>query len=571
MIVSRVISAKSTIGDNAVSQVIKQPRQPSSLQATAALLAAAAVLNTTLTFHNIWPTPWIRPSAEVSVEIVSLVLALALAMAIGFRPGATTRWLLTIVVMFLAAARYAEVTAPALFGRAINVYWDLPHVPNVIRMMTEALPAAFLVVGLGCLVIGLFLLASAINAALRWLSIALAVVPLRRMAIIASVCLIALFHLSYGGFGIAPLIRFSIPVTRTYAQQAEFLIDVAQSADQLERTWPTAPVNPDIARLRHTDLDLLFFESYGATALDEPRHAGSLSAAFAALEVGLKGSPWQVVSGYLRAPTFGGASWLTHASVLSGLHITDQQDYHMLLTTDRATLVQHFDALGHRTVAVFPGFRKAWPEGQYYRFDQLYDAQMLDYPGPAFGWWTIPDQFSLAKARSQELRIADTAPRFTVFASITSHAPFAPTPPYIDDWSQMTRPHPYRDAAVPVDVEERNRWTDMSPSYVRTIRYNLNVLAGWLNLRSADDAIVIAMGDHQPPAAVSGESARWDVPVHVFAQFDGFLRPFVAAGFTPGLVPRGPTLGGVELIHDVVVHSFGKLGTAQVRAYNKSD
>jgi len=41
------------------------------------LLAVALVaLNVAVTFHNVWPTLWVVPHAELSVEVAALLLAL---------------------------------------------------------------------------------------------------------------------------------------------------------------------------------------------------------------------------------------------------------------------------------------------------------------------------------------------------------------------------------------------------------------------------------------------------------------------------------------------------------------
>jgi hypothetical protein len=40
-------------------------------------------------------------------------------------------------------------------------------------------------------------------------------------------------------------------------------------------------------------------------------------------------------------------------------------------------------------------------------------------------------------------------------------------------------------------------------------------LGGYLRLRADRDFVMVIVGDHQPPAMVSGEGATWDVPVHV--------------------------------------------------------
>ena len=120
--------------------------------------------------------------------------------------------------------------------------------------------------------------------------------------------------------------------------------------------------------------------------------------------IGTTGSPTGTLGPLtysFSSPTFGGGSWLAHASFMSGVEVRDTGDYTLLLTQRRETWPKLFEAAGYRAVAVMPGLRSAWPEGAFYGFDTIYDALALDYRGPDFGWWRIPDQFSLARTAEQ--------------------------------------------------------------------------------------------------------------------------------------------------------------------------
>ena len=172
-----------------------------------------------------------------------------------------------------------------------------------------------------------------------------------------------------------------------------------------------------------------------------------------------------------NAATFGGGSWLSHLSLLSGVEVRDQGSYATLMTQRRQTLVQRFEASGHRGLALMPGLRNAWPEGAFYGFEQIYDADTLDYRGPEFAWWRIPDQFALARLDEVELTATERQPRFVFFPTISSHMPFRPLPPYQPDWARMLNPQPYdaaiADAALAVEPE----WTRLGPAYAESIAY----------------------------------------------------------------------------------------------------
>jgi hypothetical protein len=111
------------------------------------LLAVALVaLNASVTFRNVWPTLWVLPRAELSADLAVLLLALV-AWTSFVRPlGRVGWWLVALLVLVFVLGRYAQVTAPALYGRPVNLYWDAQHLPKIAAMLATAgpwwLPAA---------------------------------------------------------------------------------------------------------------------------------------------------------------------------------------------------------------------------------------------------------------------------------------------------------------------------------------------------------------------------------------------------------------------------------------------
>ena len=102
-----------------------------------ALSAALVLLNASLALGNLWPTPAIRWTGALSVECAVCVLALALAHHwFGAPSPRALRWLGAVWVV-LVIGRYADVTAPALYGRPINLFWDLRHVSAVAAMLVR--------------------------------------------------------------------------------------------------------------------------------------------------------------------------------------------------------------------------------------------------------------------------------------------------------------------------------------------------------------------------------------------------------------------------------------------------
>ncbi len=526
------------------------------------LALALGLLNSALTFQNRWPTAGVRWVPELSVELSALVFVLALIVAWRGAPGRALRGIILGGYLLLVLGRYVDVTVPALMGRSIHLYWDSQHLPGVTAMFLDRVAGWQLALG------GLALLAllSVVVVALRW---ALATVmttlgrPGERRTLGA---LAAMLLVCYGAGRLdsqLPLAhRFALPVTAMLVEQGRLVLEATlwRRHDRLAGQ-PLLPTS-DLSRLRRGDLFVIFFESYGALTFDDPRFSAPLAAEREALEQSLSAVGWRVASARVTSSTFGGGSWLAHSSLLAGLRIADQGDYQSLLTTDRPTLVSRFAAAGYRTVAIMPGLRYPWPEGQFYGFDLIYQADRLDYRGPAYGWWVIPDQYSLYRVHQREVALNERTPLLVFFPTIDSHAPFAPLPPYRPDWRDFDA---RSEAVVPSEdmaLSERLDGQELAAAYIRSIRYNFAVLGGYLRQLAPANALVLTLGDHQPPAVVGGREISWQVPVHVFTRDPALIEAFTTAGFRPGLTPGPTALGGIEALGPLLLRALDGAPTA---------
>ena len=96
-----------------------------SLRCALALVAAVALLNASLSFHNIWPTPFVRWTGELSIELAVVLIGLLAVGRLARRTVAPRAIAIAAAVwVMLVLGHYADVTAPALYGRDINLYWD---------------------------------------------------------------------------------------------------------------------------------------------------------------------------------------------------------------------------------------------------------------------------------------------------------------------------------------------------------------------------------------------------------------------------------------------------------------
>ncbi len=523
----------------------------------AVLALALALLNGALTLDNIWPTPFVRMSGDVSLELAAGVLGLVyLRRSVATHQRGVLRGLSAFWVL-LMLGRYAAVTTQSLWGRDINLYWDMPHVPAVGAML--AFVASPWVIGavLGAVVVVPLVLYAPIRWAFARVVDATRDGRQRRALVGLALVVAALGAVQRLDERVPRWPGVATPVTLVWAQQArQFAYE--WSGAGLRELGPAPTLASNLANVRGADVFLIFVESYGAVSWDRPVFATELAAARTRLAADISDSGREVVSAYVESPTFGGESWLAHISLLSGTEVRDGAMNTRLMAQQRETMVAPFARQGYRSVAIMPGIQSGWPEGKFYGFDTIYGAPDLAYQGPSFGWWDVTDQFCLAKVDALEVAPApeDRAPVFVVFPTISSHTPFTPVPPYQPDWTRALTPDPYDAQALQQAYDVPPDWLDLGPGYVAALNYAYATFGGYLRFRADRDLVMILIGDHQPPAVVTGEGASWEVPVHVVTNRRAVLDRLLRRGFTAGLAPRHPAISKMHAVTPVLLDAF---------------
>jgi hypothetical protein len=517
-----------------------------------ALAVSLVFLNASLTFENVWPTPKIRGGHALSFELALCVLLLAVAHRWA---GRLAQRVLPAIWVVLVAGHYLDVTAPGLYGRDFNLYWDSQHLGNVVAMLVRAAPWWLIPA-----VAGVALLAVGIAYALARLAIGQVAAATERRGLRYALGLLAgAAIMLFGGQRLSdqfPIdVAFADPVTPAYVRQAHFALAMAGASAVAPPPGPSPALDAELRGLGGVDVLLIFVESYGAVTYETPAISAGLVESRDDFAAAIRETGRQVVSAFVESPTFGGSSWLAHLSLLSGVDVRDQYTYTALMASRRNTIVTSFARRGYRTVALMPGMRQVWPEGAFYGFDVIYGRDRLEYGGPQFGWWSIPDQYALAKFDALERRRPSRAPLFIVFPTSTTHAPFGPVAPYQSDWSRVLT----REAFDAADVERAMAavpdLTNLRPSYVRAMAYEYRSLAGYLR-EQAEDMLMIVIGDHQPPAAVSGSDAPWHVPIHVIGRRQQVLHRLLGHGFRQGLDPRRPSIGVMHQLGPMLLDAF---------------
>ncbi|MEV6597985.1 sulfatase [Actinoplanes sp. NPDC051346] len=346
-------------------------------------------------------------------------------------------------------------------------------------------------------------------------------------------------------------------VLRVPAAAHDRQVFASEAASDAFRDVPPASL---LTGLRDKDVIFAFVESYGRSAIEDPRMEREVGAVLSAGTAELRDAGYGARSGFLTSPTTGGGSWLAHATLHSGVWVDNEQRYRSLVSTDRFTLTGAFQKAGAwRTVGVEPGITFDWPESRFYGFDHLYDSRTLGYQGPSFGWAPVPDQFTLRAFTDLEYARAGRGPLMAEVTLVSSHTPWAPLPSLIG-WDEIG------DGSVYREQHARGRkagevWEDpdrIRAEYAASVAYSIGSLVSWVREYGDDDLVLVFLGDHQPAPIVVGDEASHDVPVTIVAHDRKVLDRVADWGWTDGLEPDpGAPVWRMDTFRDRFLTTFG--------------
>jgi hypothetical protein len=319
--------------------------------------------------------------------------------------------------------------------------------------------------------------------------------------------------------------------------------------------------------LRGKDVIVTFVESYGRVAVEGQDIAPGVDALLDAGTEQLKAAGYGARSAFVTSSTFGGGSWLAHSTLQSGLWVDNQQRYDHLVGSDRMTLSGAFRKAGWRTVGQVPEHNRDWPEGQFFGYEQYYDARNVGYEGPNFFYALMPDQYTLSAFQRLERSRPGHAPVMAEIDLVTSHTPWVPLPKLVD-WKDVGdgsvfKPMPAA-GQQPEDV-----WPDpvkVRAAYGESIQYSLSTLISYVRTYGDRDLVLVFLGDHQPAPIVSGENASRDVPVTIVAGDQAVLDRIAGWGWHDGLNP-GPQapVWPMSALRDRLLTAFGPQVAARTK------
>jgi len=319
-----------------------------------------------------------------------------------------------------------------------------------------------------------------------------------------------------------------------------------------------------LTRLRGKDVLLVFVESYGQVALEDSSIAPRIDAVLDRGAAELRSAGFAARSAFLTSPTFGGLSWLAHATLQAGVWVDGERRYDQVVQSDRLTLGHAFKRAGWRSVGAIPANDRAWPEGStFYRYDEVYDRRNVGYRGPRFGYATMPDQYVLLALQRLELARRPRRPLFAEVDLLSSHTPWTRIPELIS-WDDVGDGSIFK--RLPTQESERSVLFgdphQARAAYARSIDYSLSTVFSFVRRYGRDDLVLVVVGDHQPATIISGQGAGHDVPISIIARDPKVLGRIAGWGWQEGLrpSPRAP-VWPMSAFRDRFLSAFGSSGS----------
>ena len=532
----------------------KQNRQARALVAALVFLVIAVfVLNLQDHPHAFSAKAFLHLPIEVPILGLALVLLPA-------RPARLLAMLATLALGIVLFLRLGDIGVQSAFQRPFNPYLDL-------RIFAD----------------GWNVFSGAVGAIGAGLAVALTILAFLAVLAVFFRAASALARLSgraekTAGFGFAGLLALGIMLwgtsaatgTRAYADAgssvyivhrvkavARSVKDMQLFDQSLAGDDPAAETDSLFSAVTGRDVVLIFIESYGRSAIEDPLYAPLIDPRLSAIEQELTKAGFATASGWSRSPTMGGLSWLAHGTFLSGLWVDNQARYDRLMMSDRKSLNRLFHENGWRTAAVMPAITMDWPESAYYGYETIFAAKNLGYKGKPFNWVTMPDQYTLSAFDRLVRHDGDPRPVMAEIALISSHAPWTPVPTLID-WADVGDGSVF-DAQATSGDPPAVVWADrerVQRQYIGTIDYALQTVGDYI-ARFGGDGVFIVLGDHQPAPIITGPDASRDVPVHIISRDRDLVERFETEWFTPGMIPAAdepdPTM---DTMRDRVIRFF---------------
>ena len=374
-----------------------------------------------------------------------------------------------------------------------------------------------------------------------------------RHVMLWSIAISAYCALSLSWFGIMrddPLIQLQAKeVHRNWQRSQNVLATVealngssVQAAARLAKTVPA----------RRPDIFLFEVESYGANLWADDDYAVARQGLMRHVERELDDLQLPMFTRFATSPAYGGGSWMSTASALSGMKIEAHSTYlaWKQLASRYPHLVTYLKQLGYYTLAIQPG---SLFNAGLYDYDQVLVRPDFSWDGPFYGFGHIPDQWSLEHALTDDWD-HHPRPRLFHFSGVSTHFAWEPPPQITENVTELEEPQPSFLETRPDYVELALTVPQgLKRNFFVTVAYEWELLLETFRHRLEPEFIAVIFGDHQPPFITDGQGDH-DVALHVVTDILALTGPLTAAGFAAG--GDTPWVSAAETFRIEALYSF---------------
>jgi phosphatidylglycerophosphate synthase len=508
------------------------PRVRHPAQTAILTVLALAVVWFTLVFPI---RPWLlTPGSFVRIPLEGLVIV-GLAVALPTRARRLVPWVAGVLLGALVLIKTFDLGFFIAFDRTFNPVEDWSYLSIGVGTVrdtfgnrdAELAVAAALLIGLAAFVIPLLAVRQLTGVAARHPRRSLPAVGV--LTAVWVLCWV--FGTQFAGARIASTSAAHLAVGEVRAVREDIRSE-AQFKTLISRkdAYRSTPPARLLKGLRGKDVLLVFVESYGQMAVQGTSFSPPIDQLVNAGTRQLRAQGFSSRSGWLTSSTFGGGSWLAHATLQSGVWVNTPGRYSSVIGSKRLTLTAAFRRAGWRTIAEVPTTHGSWPEGHsFYHYSKIYERGGILYRGPRFGFSTMPDQYVFHALQKAELAKRNRPPVFSEIDLSSSHEPWTRIPTLVP-WNRLGNGSIFNHA--PIDGAGL---TDAQEGYAQSIKYALRSLYGFVGRYGNKNTVLIVLGDHQPSRVIA--QANHQVPITIIAHDPKVVDRLSSWGWTNGMLP----------------------------------
>ena len=289
------------------------------------------------------------------------------------------------------------------------------------------------------------------------------------------------------------------------------------------------------------NIHVIMIESYGEILNEDSTLSFRYEKLISEFNQRLVTDDWLLSTAVSRAPVRGGLSWMSMNTLLGGIRLDNNTLYHRYRAklSGYPHLPSVLESNGYATFTLQPPTRAraGLPVENLYNFSKAIYFDDLNYKGPAYSLFIIPDQYSLNYAYETYISPLNQ-PYFLFFETVITHAPWEAIPPLLSDWKQfneMTKKSGDEPLSSNLLSSFQRRlesgFEDLNEKYIASLSYDFDVIKEFILEKAPQNSLFLILGDHQPPLL---KSNSYLTPIHVISRDSVLMSKFIDFGFKPG-------------------------------------